>query len=90
MRQRGERYDKNAQWAQTGRINEPLLNSLLSEPWLLRKPPKSTGPELFNLQWLDGHLKNSNVISPADVQRTLCEYSAITLDKCHISLCTTQ
>ncbi|MCW8964361.1 MAG: anhydro-N-acetylmuramic acid kinase [Gammaproteobacteria bacterium] len=78
MRQRGERYDKDAYWASSGRVNESLLNSLLSEPWLSRQPPKSTGPELFNLQWLDSHLAGLDV-SPVDVQRTLCEYTAMTL-----------
>jgi len=77
-RHQGKRYDQDAKWAQTGQVNAQLLEILLSEQWLSRQPPKSTGPELFNLSWLDQHLTGLH-IDPADVQRTLCEYTAITL-----------
>ena len=77
-RHQGVRYDQDARWAQSGQISSSLLENLLSEPWLSRKPPKSTGPELFNLQWLDRHLAGLD-IDPADVQLSLCEYTAITL-----------
>jgi anhydro-N-acetylmuramic acid kinase len=72
------RYDKDALWARSGSINHDLLDKLLAEAWLIKTPPKSTGPELFNLQWLNRKLKGTN-IRPEDVQRTLCEYSALTI-----------
>ena len=73
-----QRYDEDARWALSGSTNEALLDKLLAEPWLSRPPPKSTGPELFNLRWLDNYLDGLD-IDTADVQRTLCEYSAITI-----------
>jgi anhydro-N-acetylmuramic acid kinase len=83
------RYDHDAQWARSGSLNTPLLERLLSEPWLNIVPPKSTGPELFNLHWLDTHLLGKET-SPEDVQRTLCEFSAITVSnaiKKHAASC---
>jgi anhydro-N-acetylmuramic acid kinase len=78
MHHQQQRYDKDAVWARSGKIQPLLLDALLSEPWLSRQPPKSTGPELFNLQWLEQYLGEQE-ISPADVQRSLCEFSAISL-----------
>jgi anhydro-N-acetylmuramic acid kinase len=72
------RYDKDASWARSGRLDQQLLDQLLTEPWLAQKQPKSTGPELFNLSWLNKHLVGS-LIAPEDVQYTLCEYSALTI-----------
>jgi anhydro-N-acetylmuramic acid kinase len=72
------RYDKDALWARSGLLNTGLLESLLSEPWLAKDLPKSTGPELFNLEWLSQHLEEKD-FRPEDVQCTLCEYSALTV-----------
>ena len=78
QRHKGQRYDQDANWALSGDVNDTLLDKLLSEPWLSQPPPKSTGPELFNLQWLDNFLAGQE-IAAEDVQRTLCEYSAVTV-----------
>ncbi len=73
---RQQRYDRDANWARSGQLHSKLLARLLDEPWLQQKPPKSTGPELFNIKWLRRFIDAID-ISPEDVQRTLCEYSAI-------------
>lgn len=72
------RYDEGASWARSGKLDQHLLDKLLTEPWLAQKQPKSTGPELFNLSWLDKHLTGTQIV-PEDVQYTLCEYSALTI-----------
>jgi anhydro-N-acetylmuramic acid kinase len=72
------RYDEDASWARSGKLDQHLLDKLLTEPWLAQKQPKSTGPELFNLSWLDKHLTGTQIV-PEDVQYTLCEYSALTI-----------
>lgn len=75
-------FDQDAQFALQGKIDHRLLTTLLSEPFLALPPPKSTGRELFNLPWLETTISNLNLTSPithADVQRTLCEYTAITI-----------
>ena len=41
----------------------------MEDPYFKLKPPKSTGPEYFNLDWLDHFLAGNE--RPIDVQRTL-------------------
>lgn len=69
----GLRYDKNGEWAKTGKVNQALLTALLDEPFFRQPAPKSTGRELFNLHWLAKKQKNLTALSPRDVQRTLVE-----------------
>jgi anhydro-N-acetylmuramic acid kinase len=70
-----EPMDRDGAFALSGRIDQPLLARLLAEPYLQRHPPKSTGRELFCAEWLDEKLRGSDV-RPADVQRTLTEFTA--------------
>ena len=73
-REKGEEFDANGAWAETGAVNEALLSRLLSEPFFLRAAPKSTGRELFNLAWLDAQLAAfAKPISAVDVMRTAAE-----------------
>ena len=40
--------DRDGQFARAGRVNEPLLADLLeADPFLTRRPPKSTGFEVY-------------------------------------------
>lgn len=78
-RQRGLKLDTDGQWAASGQVNAELLNRLLAEPYFARRPPKSTGRELFNLGWLDAHLGVFTTLAPENVQATLCELSAMTI-----------
>jgi anhydro-N-acetylmuramic acid kinase len=76
-RHRGIAFDRDGEWAASGRVDPSLLQSLLSEPFFSKPPPKSTGRELFNMGWLDTHLGALKPEpSPADVQSTLCELTA--------------
>lgn len=72
-------YDEGGQWASQGTIIEALLNSLISTPYFAEPPPKSTGPELFNTEWLHQHLNAFPAANPADVQITLLELTAQTI-----------
>mgnify|MGYP005675977969 FL=1 len=71
----GIAYDKNGQWSKQGSVSEELLNALLRHPFLNASPPKSTGKEDFNLQWLDKELEDYD-LSPEDVQATLTAFTA--------------
>lgn len=75
-RHRQQPYDTNGEWAMSGDVQQPLLQKLLQEAYLKRPAPKSTGRELFNIEWLDQHLELLPSISPQDVQATLCEFTA--------------
>ena len=80
QRHRGERYDRAGSWAATGQVDDTLLQHLLAEPYLKLRPPKSTGRERFNMDWLDRHLEClTHLASPADIQATLLEFTARTV-----------
>lgn len=74
----GQGFDKDAGFALQGTVNYALLEQLMQEAYLTLSAPKSTGRELFNMDWLHYHLANHQ-LSSEDVQRTLCEYSALTI-----------
>ncbi len=77
-RHRGAAYDRDGAWARSGRENDSLLTALLAEPYFARKPPKSTGRDLFHGEWLDAKLAGRK-IAPADVQATLVALTARTV-----------
>lgn len=75
----GRSFDENGEFARSGQINEVLLKRCLSEPYFHTPPSKSTGFELFNLDWLSAQLDqipDAATLSSADIQATLCEVSA--------------
>ena len=73
----GRAYDDRGRWAASGRVDTALLGHLLSEPYLQLAPPKSTGRDLFNADWLTARL-SALPSQPAavDVQATLAECTA--------------
>ena len=66
-------------WGATGRVHDDLLAKLLSDPYFDRQPPKSTGREHFNLEWLESQLAEFGTLEPADVQATLVMLTARTI-----------
>ncbi|MCB1760951.1 MAG: anhydro-N-acetylmuramic acid kinase [Gammaproteobacteria bacterium] len=71
QKQLGLGYDDKGRWAAEGRVSHELLESMLSDPYFAQPVPKSTGPEHFNLRWLQQHLAPNRHLSPQDVQATL-------------------
>lgn len=71
-------YDANAEKAGNGKLNQDLLTALLADEFFKIDFPKTTGPELFNLQYLNTAQVKSNTqhISKEDVLATLCHFSA--------------
>ena len=70
-------HDIDGNWAAEGTCNQALLEIFMEDPYFSLNPPKSTGRDEFNLQWLTQKLERLNIrISDADVQRTLLELSA--------------
>jgi anhydro-N-acetylmuramic acid kinase len=77
QRHQGRAYDAQGRWAASGQLDAPLLQRLLSEPFLRRAPPKSTGRDRFDASWLDIALQDvATTVAEADVQATLAEFSA--------------
>ena len=76
QRHTGQPFDRDGAWADSGSVHAPLLDRLMAEPYLAKAPPKSTGRDLFNPDWLTAHLAGHADLAPADVQATLCEFTA--------------
>ncbi len=74
-------YDKDAQIARQGSLNKALLLALRDHPFFAQKLPKTTGPELFNLAYLQTAQRVSDTtgLSVNDVMATLTEFSAQTI-----------
>lgn len=73
-------YDEDGTWARSGSANHELLKEMLREPYFSKKPPKSTGRELFNSTWLEKKLENFTkktqntlYLKSRDIQATLLE-----------------
>jgi anhydro-N-acetylmuramic acid kinase len=66
----GKAYDENGAWAASGQIHFELLNRMLKDAYFPRAAPKSTGRDLFNMNWLNQRLEGF-AISPVDVQASL-------------------
>ncbi len=71
-------YDADAAIAKKGTVNIKLLQALQAHPFFLNPFPKTTGPELFNLAYLEAAKQRGNIvnISHEDVMATLNRFSA--------------
>jgi len=74
----GRPYDDAGAWAASGRVLQPLLASMLAEPYFALPPPKSTGRDLFNPRWLALQLCDHPSARAQDVQATLADLTAHT------------
>jgi anhydro-N-acetylmuramic acid kinase len=72
-------YDDNGEIAKSGRINEDVLQSFLAHPYFVLEPPKSTGRELINSDFLPRFSHLLNAISAEDLVATATELTARTL-----------
>jgi anhydro-N-acetylmuramic acid kinase len=86
---RGETFDPLGSWAAEGEVDTALLERLLDHDFLTRKPPKSTGKEVFNLDWLSDKLGQLDPIPDQNVQATLAEFTATTISRA-LTLCAVQ
>lgn len=57
----GLNFDEDAAVAKKGSIDKTLLASLKNDPFFSQPFPKTTGPELFNLQYLEEAKKEAIV-----------------------------
>ena len=71
-------FDAEGQKASQGVLDGVLLERMLQDPWLKSPPPKSTGRDYFQLDWLRGHLQD-DVTAPESVLCTLNHLTAHTI-----------
>lgn len=79
-------YDEDAKIASRGNLNQDLLNALKNNDFFKKESggvplPKTTGPELFNLEYLVNAQEQSQTqnLSHEDILATLCRFSAETI-----------
>jgi len=77
----GKAYDRDGEFAKSGKVEADLLAKMLSDEYFTKLPPKSTGREYFNENWLGGFLPIFNTIDEQDIQRTLLELTAKSIAK---------
>jgi anhydro-N-acetylmuramic acid kinase len=61
----GLSYDVNGEIASAGSINEAFVNAVLAHPFFSKGFPKTIGPELFNLDFIEAACKNVGIVSMA-------------------------
>jgi anhydro-N-acetylmuramic acid kinase len=76
-----EPFDKNGALAGQGKVHPKLLKALLDDSFFSLDMPRTTGPELFNLEWLQNHQQEAGIteIADEDMVATLTWFSAQTI-----------
>ncbi len=72
-------YDRSGAWAAGGRIDDTWLQRLGDDAYFHKTPPKSTGPEYFNLQWVRSACSDLSLPDPQDLQATLTALTSTTI-----------
>ncbi len=76
-------YDQDAKIALKGKMNIDLLTELLNHEFFKQEFPKTTGPELFNVKYVQNAQKKSGTldISVFDLLATLTRFTAESIAK---------
>lgn len=71
-------YDAEGKLARNGQVIPELLVQMLEEPYFQAKFPKSTGKEVFHLEWISEQLRKfaRNNVPDIDIVATLTELTA--------------
>ena len=71
-------FDADAKIALSGEVNEELSTALKAHPFFAEALPKSTGPELLNMEFVQEAQQKSSTqqINPADLVATLTVFTA--------------
>lgn len=77
----GKHFDEDAAIAKKGTVDNSLLAALKDETFFVQGFPKTTGPELFNLAYLEEAKNKSGItfISHEDTMATLNRFTADTI-----------
>ena len=70
----GKSFDRDGRIAASGSVDKECLNTLMSNMYFKKNPPKSLGRDDFNIDCI-------STLSPADGAATLTEFSANTIKK---------
>lgn len=72
-------FDEHAQIAKKGTVHDILLQELLNNPFFHQGFPKTTGPELFNLSYLQHAQQKANALNESheNIMATLNKFTAV-------------
>lgn len=77
-------YDENGYIASSGQINENwVANVINQQPYFMQKPPKTTGRELFNSEYIEHVLTMFPVDAPEDLVANFSALTAKTIAKAY-------
>ncbi len=63
----GLRFDKGGALAASGKVHNELLGLLMQHPYFQKPAPKTTGFEVFHLNWVENCLKQAGVVMEDDL-----------------------
>ena len=73
-------YDEDGRIAKAGQVIQPLLIELLYHPFFAENFPKTTGPEMFNLSFIEKAVDDLNLDSDSiDLITTATQFTAQTI-----------
>lgn len=75
----GKPYDAGGAIASRGQLLPSLLRWMVRHPYLKRKPPKSTGREMFGRPFILGILDRSRGEAKEDIVATASEFTALSI-----------
>ncbi|MGV8981102.1 anhydro-N-acetylmuramic acid kinase AnmK [Clostridium sp.] len=70
------KYDSNGDIARSGKVDKGMLNDLMSHPFLMKSPPKTTGREEFGKQFTEDILRKYRNLSSETILATATVFTA--------------
>lgn len=76
----GHEMDVDSKWANSGEPIDSLLSAMLNDEYFSMVPPKSSGRDYFNLDWIQARIAETGLeVKSEDVQATLFELTRINI-----------
>jgi len=74
QRHQQQAFDKNGEWAASTDADQNFVAQLMRDFFIRQQPPKSTGKEHYNLDWLEQQ-NGFKQLTAAQVQASLCQFT---------------
>ncbi|AXA34311.1 anhydro-N-acetylmuramic acid kinase AnmK [Francisella adeliensis] len=79
----GKAYDDNGDIAATGKLIQEMFDELMEHDYLRLSPPKSTGRELFGVEYTDAIIERFSSQKNEDIVHTLTVFAAESIIKAY-------
>ncbi|MCK4258793.1 MAG: anhydro-N-acetylmuramic acid kinase [Halanaerobiales bacterium] len=78
-------YDRDGNWACQGQVDEELVFQLLAHPYFSIRPPKTTGREMFGLEYVEKVLRMAQErdLNKYDLTATVTALTARSIARCY-------